>query len=262
LVTGAIRRLDQTDLALNGALSLSFGALTADTTLDSRWMRSQEISSNTVFVGLAAATSSGPFQTSLGLRAGYTGFNHERHVNNNLVFGGIETAQADQNSYWLNLSGDVGYRILVSDAATLTPFARIDHLTAEHDGYTETGIASAATVAEQQSNLTRAEVGLRAAYQLQLPNSGDSSNGGGSLHGSVGLFGNREGGDEAVSLSLLGQSADIALARINDDSGIRISLGYDTALSGQTSFSAGTTYTATESGDTDITANLALRMRF
>jgi hypothetical protein len=273
LIAGAIRPLLDTDLAVDGALSLSLGALTADTSLDSRWMTSHDSASTTIFAGLAATVTNGPVNASFGLRAGYTGFEHERHVNNNLIFGGMETAEGDQDSYWLNLSGDLGYNIQINPTNTLTPFARVDHLMASIDGYAESGIISAATIGDRDSSLTRATIGLRTAHKLPTPGNGDGDDGDGDgdgessdrgivLHTTVGLFGNYEGGDGSVALGLLGQNTDIAMARLDDDTGIFVGFGAESVISDLSSLTANVGFTATEAGDTNLSATLALRMKF
>ncbi|MEP4294395.1 MAG: autotransporter outer membrane beta-barrel domain-containing protein [Rhizobiaceae bacterium] len=239
------------------ALGLSFGALTSETEFsESRWMKSLESDFKTYFLGAKVATAVGPMQASIGARIGTTQFDTKRHVNNNLVYGGIETATSDQDTNWLSLSAELAYNVDTVDGVMLTPFAAVNYFMARHEDFREVGIDSAADVEERDTSLTRAEIGFRGSkYIVPLDV---------TLSTTAKAFFSWEGGDDGVTMTMKTLSADaqdIAVVQ-TDASGLSIGINVEKQFSDKISLNSGVTMMATEAGDTGYSAGLALKAKF
>ncbi|MGI9363981.1 MAG: autotransporter outer membrane beta-barrel domain-containing protein [Rhizobiaceae bacterium] len=256
LSAGIIRALGDTDLGVNGAVSFSFGSLQSNMDFNSRWMRSQESDVQTIFTGVAAsfapgASPAGGLQIGASLRVGRTRLDNTRHVNNNLVSGGIANNIGSTDSLWLAVAGDIGYRIAAGDVASITPFARVSHVQGTIDGYSETGGQSAAIVGDQEIAVTRGEAGLRGSVDLAVEVEA-------RLLGSVSAFFSSESGDDSVAVTLGTDNRDLVFTQL-DDNGVRASLGLEYGFDNGTSLFAGGNYSASDAGDTDLSAGLTLR---
>ena len=238
----------------DAALSFSFGLLAGENELntDHRWLKASESEFDSYFAGVALMDQIGPWQANMDLRFGQTSFEHNRSINNNLVFGGVETANGSQDATWFSASGKLGYDLLSNSKRRLAPFVAFDHVFADFDGYTETGSASNATVASSTSQITRVELGVDASQQFQH---------GGLLSASIGLFTSFSSGDDTVELTLLGDTQDY-IVDLADDTGVRMSLGYDYAISQRISLNSGLNLSRTSSNDTEMAGNLGLNMKF
>ncbi|TIW15542.1 MAG: autotransporter outer membrane beta-barrel domain-containing protein, partial [Mesorhizobium sp.] len=78
-----------------------------------------------------------------------------RHVANNLVLGGIETARADFNGVFLSPSVTLGMRLPVT-AGTLIPSVRLRYAGLFFDDYTETGSDGDLAVSRRDVNVFEA----------------------------------------------------------------------------------------------------------
>jgi len=241
---------------LNGsnlALSLSLGGVRGDTSIESQWMNSYESTSDTIFAGASATYAAGPLKTTFGIRGGATNFDHTRSINNNLTEGGIDTVSADQDTSWLQLSGGAEYALLQEDSQTATAFARVSHLIINQEGYSESGPdgAATATVGDLETTNTRAEAGLKLSQATET----------GSLTGMISLFGTQEGGDDALSVSMLGDNRSISIAS-RDDFGFAFGLGYEAAIMETATLTAGLNLETTRDGDRTASLNLGISYQF
>lgn len=264
LAVGVIRKLNYTDLGIDGAVSFSVVTVQAETKIDSRWMNSHESGAETVFAGLALAVAPGPLQLGASLRIGTTSFDYKRHVNNNTAAGGIQTIFGSTDSLWCSVAGELGYRMeMIGDGvesgfgkdATLTPFARISHVAGKVNGYSESGALSAATIGEQDFSVTHAEVGMRWSAKL----SGSSPNG--KLLASLSTFFTSEWGYEAFSVAIGPDTKTFALTQL-EDNGVQMTLGYEYDLSPNASLYAGGSYSSSSTGTNDFSVGLSLKISF
>ena len=253
-VVGLVTGLNEMELPMKTALGLSFGALTGDSEAEgTRWMGRPESEFNSYFLGASVAASKGPLQTRLGLRVGMTEYDHERNVNNNLVYGGIETAEGNQDVRWLLLSGGIAYNLDTINNIMFTPFANVSHFMARQEGYSESGIDSAATVEDRDTTMTRVEIGLRGA----MPIGGTGL----SATGTVKAFSNFESGDSSVSMSILDDTNDDTLTQ-TDTRGVSVGMGLSHQFSELASFSSGIELVKTNVGDTSYTGRVLLSIKF
>lgn len=118
----------------------------------------QQIDAASFYGGLYAGTRSGPFWIDGALLIGYSDFDSDRIVANNLVPGGLETATADYDGYFISPSITVGRSI-----GERTEFSIGGHYAGLFlDGYTETGSAANLTVAGRDVHV--AAIRAKATY--------------------------------------------------------------------------------------------------
>ncbi|WP_194462784.1 autotransporter domain-containing protein [Bradyrhizobium sp. CCBAU 53340] len=132
-----------------------------------------------------------------------------RTINNNLVAGGIETASASFNGWYVSPELTFGHRFALGQLAdatyTLTPSARLRYLYGAFEGYTETGTTAPLTVGEQTASTVeeRGEVKLTRSVAF-----GPTSQLSTSLSG--GVLGTQRVGSSTVNAALLGQAIPFA----------------------------------------------------
>ena len=148
----------------------------------------------------------------LALSGGSLSHSDKRYVNDNTVAGGIATAKADYDSWWL--SPEIGIGFDLEEKAgdwQLTPSARIRYARQSIDGFTETGIATAdgnAKVADRTIGMveTRMEI---AASKPMVGNISPSVKDG-KVTFRLGWQTLRAMGDDAVKITLLGDSQNVS----------------------------------------------------
>ncbi|WP_027523664.1 autotransporter outer membrane beta-barrel domain-containing protein [Bradyrhizobium sp. Ec3.3] len=132
-----------------------------------------------------------------------------RTINNNLVAGGLETAVASFNGWYVSPELTFGHRFALGQLAdatyTLTPSARVRYLYGAFDGYTETGTTAPLTVGEQTASTLeeRSEVKLTRSAAFGPMNQLSTS-----LTG--GVLGTQRIGSSTVNAALLGQAIPFA----------------------------------------------------
>lgn len=184
----------------------------------------QELSTSSFFAGLYLGHEFGhQFGHSFidaSFTAGWSDFDSERRVTNNLVAGGIETARASYGGMVISPSLTLGTDLSVG-AGTLTPSMRVRYAGLFLDSYTETGSAANLTVGDRSIHIM--EAGAQLAYALAPLDTGA-----GSLQQSfsVGVDGAFVGGD-AVSAIIVGQA--LSFSAETEDT-VRGFLGYDAAF--------------------------------
>ncbi|MEM6463249.1 MAG: autotransporter outer membrane beta-barrel domain-containing protein, partial [Pseudomonadota bacterium] len=125
----------------------------------------QEIDASSFYGGLYAGTRSGALWIDGALVFGYSDFNSDRTVANNTVPGGLETATADYDGYFispsLTLGRSVGERTEISVGGHYAGLFL--------DGYTETGSAANLTVASRDVHVAAIRAKARyLAHQKQM----------------------------------------------------------------------------------------------
>lgn len=161
---------------------------------------SQETDVKTVFGGLYASRQMGTTAVDAAVLVGYSNYDRERRVANNLVANGVQTASAEYNAW------------LVSPEITFTqpvPYGgqRLEaSLTLRYsglflDGISETGAADALTIEDRDIHV------FQARTQLSLPNERTTSDGGIMRNAVyIGLEGRAQAGNKDVTGTLLAQN--------------------------------------------------------
>ncbi len=214
----------------------------------------QEIYSTSFLGGIYLGHEMGANFIDASLSLGHSAFDSQRHVNNNLVAGGIETARADYGAFFFSPSVKLGTNRIVS-GGTVTPSLRLRYTGLMIDGYGETGSAADLTVGGRTVNVFDARAEL--AYALN-PHATEHGSWAPTLH--FGIDGNLSS-DGNVNASLAGQALNFSPASSNavrgfagldlnvkSSHGASLTLateaGYDTnnAFTGQASASFGFTF--------------------
>jgi outer membrane autotransporter protein len=109
-----------------------------------------ETKSTLIFGGAFARTRVANAFLHLAVQGGHSGNDTRRQINNNLAAGGIETATASFDGWYVtpeaHLGIDHALGIWGGAAYTLTPSLRLRYLYASFDGYTESGSTANLTV--------------------------------------------------------------------------------------------------------------------
>ncbi|MXO67218.1 autotransporter outer membrane beta-barrel domain-containing protein, partial [Altericroceibacterium endophyticum] len=80
-------------------------------------------------------------------------------------FGNTLTSSPDADIW--GIGGEVGYRLPVGQAMTLVPYAGLDYVSVEYDGFTESGLAPAnLVVSEGKDSYATSELGLKLQGQM------------------------------------------------------------------------------------------------
>ncbi|CDX32248.1 putative Outer membrane autotransporter barrel [Mesorhizobium sp. ORS 3359] len=115
----------------------------------------QEIVHRGAFAGGYLGYDAGAHFAEAAFVAGVLQERSRRHVANNLVLGGIETARADFNGVFLSPSVTLGMRLPVT-AGTLIPSVRLRYAGLFFDDYTETGSDGDLAVSRRDVNIFEA----------------------------------------------------------------------------------------------------------
>jgi outer membrane autotransporter protein len=121
----------------------------------------QEIVHRGAFAGGYLGYDAGAHFAEAAFVAGVLQERSRRHVANNLVLGGVETARADFNGVFLSPSVTLGVRLPVT-AGTLIPSVRLRYAGLFFDDYAETGSDGDLAVSRRDVNVfeTRGQLGL------------------------------------------------------------------------------------------------------
>lgn len=180
----------------------------------------QELSTSSFFGGLYLGHEMGRYTLDASLTAGWSDFDSERRVTNNLIVGGIETARASYGGAFISPSLTLGTDFSVG-SGTLTPSMRVRYAGLFLDSYTETGSAANLTVGDRAIHIF--EAGAELTYALAARNIGVGVF---QQSFSVGVDGTLVEGD-AVSASVVGQALSFDA---ETEDAVRGFLGYDVAL--------------------------------
>ncbi|GAB4363033.1 MAG: hypothetical protein Kow0026_27300 [Oricola sp.] len=178
------------------------------------------VSMGGVFGGAYIRHDAGGFFAGLSVSGGVTFNDSDRHVANNLVAGGIETASASYAGLHASPSLTVGTDITVA-GATVTPSLRTRYTGIYLDGYSESGSAANVTVGSRVLHVLELRGQVEAALAARRTDNGTQQV---SLRtGADGVF-NR--GDD-IEASLLG--SDLSFASGATENAARGFVGMDTS---------------------------------
>jgi outer membrane autotransporter protein len=131
----------------NWRLGLFAGGGETKSSLD---LNAGETRSTLVFGGAYARTRFANTFLHLTVQGGHSGNDTRRQINNNLAAGGIETATASFDGWYVSPEAHLGIDHALGAwggaSYTLTPSLRVRYLYASFDGYTETGSTANLTV--------------------------------------------------------------------------------------------------------------------
>ncbi len=217
---------------------------------------SQSVDSQSFFVGTYATTQGAGLTFDLALTAGYSSFDQERQVLNNLVAGGVETATADFDGWF------------VSPALTMTKPVEIAGHRLEGslalryaglflDGYTESGATANQTVDSRNVHI--------GVMRLQIAAPFESASADGSFLSyrlRAGLEARTNFGGDTIEGALLGQ--DISFNPGGEDSvlGGYLSLSGEYLMANGMNIEAGAEGIIESTGSYQISAYAGLEFRF
>ncbi|MDC1399143.1 autotransporter domain-containing protein [Yoonia sp.] len=179
---------------------------------------SNELESDNFFAGYYANYTLNGLNVDASLTAGMATNSTERSVANNTVVGGLETATAEYNSYYLmpaaTFSGDI-----TVGSGSLIPSVRVSYAAIRDQAYTETGSAANLDVAPRTSHLFGTRV------QLDRGLSGYAIGSGMLLANFRAGFDGQYAKGGGVTATLLGQSFELQAS--NDETSGRGFAGVD-----------------------------------
>ena len=250
---GGMMGIDKTfrpGLRLGGLL----GAGAINSTID---LNSGGTKSDIVFGGLYGRYAMNRSFVDFALLGGHSSNDLRRNMANNLVPGGLETATASYNGWFISPEIAYGVKMPVGTNLTLTPTARVRYLAAGFGGYQEIGSTTNLTVASRTSHNfeERGEVMLT---HTSDPNPAQRM----QISGTLGLLAYQRAGDTTVNTILLGQNLPFATPGKNDVFGGYAGMGFDWRhRNGVTVFGAAE-YTATTDLSRTATAKGGVKVAF
>ena len=162
-----------------------------------------------VFAGAYARYDIGASFLQAALQAGGSRNTTSRSINNNLAAGGLETASASYDGWYVSPEATFGHRWMLGSFAganyTLTPSFRLRYLYGSYAGYTETGTTAPLTVNGQTVSTLEERGEAKLTRSMVLSPSSLLST---SL--SVGVLGTQRVGSNTVNAALLGQAIPFA----------------------------------------------------
>jgi len=127
--------------------------------------RSSTGSSDSYSLGLYGGTEWG----ALAFRSSLTATAHDLATSRDVVIPGFtDHLSADYRARSLQAFAELGYRLDLSNATSVEPFANLTQLLVDTDGYSETGGAAALTSAPGTASSTFTTIGLRASHQVAM----------------------------------------------------------------------------------------------
>lgn len=120
--------------------------------------------STSFFAGVYGALDMESYYLQFGVTAGRTDESNTRIVANNFVKGGLETANASYDSYFISPEITISTDTVPVGEQHMTPSARIRYGFMQSDGYTETGLTSGALSVGERTTQT-----LDVRLQLAMP---------------------------------------------------------------------------------------------
>ncbi|MGJ4996325.1 autotransporter outer membrane beta-barrel domain-containing protein [Bradyrhizobium sp. HKCCYLS3077] len=163
-----------------------------------------------VFGGAYARYDLGASFLNAAVQAGGSRNTASRTINNNLVAGGLETAAANFNGWYVSPEATFGHRwglgSLGGATYTLTPSFRLRYLYGSYAGYTETGTTAPLTVNGQTVSLLEERGEMKLTRSVVFAPTDVLST---SI--TAGLLGTHKVGSNTVNASLLGQAIPFAI---------------------------------------------------
>ncbi len=193
-------------VAANLSLGGFFGAGKTRSSLE---LNSGDTDSDLVFGGVFGRYTWGASFLNVALQGGYSHNATTRNINNNLAPGGLESATASYNGWYVNPEATVGHTIALGSLAgasyALTPSLQLRYVYGSFGGYTESGSTANLTVGSRtaQNFEERGQFKL-ARTQVFAPTEMLTA----SITG--GVLGNQRVGAGTIDATLLGQAIPFA----------------------------------------------------
>ncbi len=171
--------------------------------------------SDLFFGGLFGRYDWGASFLGLALQGGHSNTDTSRNINNNLAPGGIETAKASYEGWYISPEAMYGFHYglgaLAGATYTLTPSVNLRYLYASFDGYTESGTTAPLTVGTQTVSDFEERAQLKLSRtQMFAPAEALMTH----IYG--GVLGVQRAGSTTVDATLLGQAIPFAVPGKDD----------------------------------------------
>jgi hypothetical protein len=213
-----------------------------------------------VFGGAYARYDIGASYVHAAVQAGGSRNAASRTINNNLVAGGLETASATYDGWYVSPEATFGHRWALGQFAgatyTLTPSFRLRYLYGSYAGYTETGTTAPLTVSGQTVSTLEERGEARLTRSVTFSPGAVLST---SL--TAGVLGTQRVGGNTVNAALLGQAIPFATPGQSNVWGGYGGLGLDWQTGNVTLFSAAE-YLALSDRSTVVSGRAGLRVAF
>ena len=190
------------------------------------------------------------------VQAGRSDNKSQRLVANNMAPGGLETASASYDGWYVSPEIAYGVRLPINANMTLTPTARVRYLTGQFDSYNETG--SAQTLSVGTRNLQNLEERFELALTLYEPMSAGII----KTTATLGALAQQRIGDRTIDTVLIGQDLAFATPGQNSSFGGFAGLAFDYRITSSANIYGGVEAAIMDDRSTTATARGGVRVRF
>jgi outer membrane autotransporter protein len=218
------------------------------------------VKSTLVFGGLFARYDRGASFLKISLQGGHSHNDSTRTINNNLAPGGIETATASYDGWYIDPEATFGHRFALGSYAggfyTLTPSLTVRYLHVAFDGYTESGTTAPLTVGSRSADDFEERGELKLSRAQAFASGAILTT---DLFG--GVIADERAGDETIDATLLGQAIPFATPGDDDVWGGLIGGGLEWRQ-GRTALYAQADYLAFSDQSSVVEGEAGLRVSF
>jgi hypothetical protein len=211
------------------------------------------------FIGGYARKSYGKFFAKAALETGFSNNDSTRRLNNNIVPGGTESAQADYNSYFVSPEIGVGYMHTLSEGADgafyLSPSVQVKYLYNRDSSYTEVGSTANVSMDSHSAQSLEERAELKLYHLTRIKDTDIKSN----ISG--GVIGTQQIGSQQMNGQLLGQPISFTAPGEDNAWGRLASIGLEISH-GNMSYFAGGQYVLVPDATRDISGKLGINVRF